>query len=300
MRDTGLSCGAMDPSPTGSGAGPPTPPKVSHRPSPGSGSDICHLIRRKTLLSTIHTPITTNCSIDGCCRWHPRERWQTMKFRSERDTLVEALAAAARAVSARATGATTGLHLVVKGNDLTVTGTTWISRCPHPRIEVIGLDDGESVVPAEARHRRGARARARRRDVRGGRGEGRDLRGTVALLPADLPGRRLPTAASPRSAVDIGASRRARRGIAPGRAGLVEQQRATAAHRRPADQQRRARCDSSRPTRTDSHCATSRDARASRGSGTSSCPLGHWAASSASAVRVRRTSRSALRCRTPK
>jgi len=70
-----------------------------------------------------------------------------MKFRSERDTLVEALAAAARAVSARATGATTGLHLVVKGNDLTVTGTD-LDLTIRARIEVIGLDDGESVVPA--------------------------------------------------------------------------------------------------------------------------------------------------------
>ena len=70
-----------------------------------------------------------------------------MKFRSERDTLVEALAAAARAVSTRAVGATTGLHLVVKGNELTATGTD-LDLTVRAVIEVIGIDDGEAVVPA--------------------------------------------------------------------------------------------------------------------------------------------------------
>ena len=70
-----------------------------------------------------------------------------MKFRSERDTLVEALSAAARAVSTRAVGATTGLHLVVKGNELTTTGTD-LDLTVRSVIEVIGIDDGESVVPA--------------------------------------------------------------------------------------------------------------------------------------------------------
>jgi DNA polymerase-3 subunit beta len=70
-----------------------------------------------------------------------------MKFRSERDTLVEALSAAARAVSTRAVGATTGLHLVVKGNELTATGTD-LDLTIRAVIEVIGIDDGEAVVPA--------------------------------------------------------------------------------------------------------------------------------------------------------
>jgi DNA polymerase III subunit beta len=70
-----------------------------------------------------------------------------MKFRSERDALVEALAATARAVSSRAVGATTGLHLVVKGNELTVTGTD-LDLTVRATLEVIGIDDGEAVVPA--------------------------------------------------------------------------------------------------------------------------------------------------------
>ena len=70
-----------------------------------------------------------------------------MKFRSERDVLVEALSAATRAVSTRAVGATTGLHLLVKGNELTVTGTD-LDLTVRAVIEVIGIDDGESVVPA--------------------------------------------------------------------------------------------------------------------------------------------------------
>lgn len=70
-----------------------------------------------------------------------------MKFRSERDVLVEALSASARAVSTRATGATTGLHLVTKGNELVVTGTD-LDLTVRARIEVIGIDDGEAVVPA--------------------------------------------------------------------------------------------------------------------------------------------------------
>jgi DNA polymerase III subunit beta len=70
-----------------------------------------------------------------------------MKFRSERDTLVEALSAAARAVSTRAVGATTGLHLLVKGNELTATGTD-LDLTVRAVIEVIGIDDGEAVVPA--------------------------------------------------------------------------------------------------------------------------------------------------------
>lgn len=70
-----------------------------------------------------------------------------MKFRSERDVLVEALSTAARAVSTRAVGATTGLHLVVKGNDLLATGTD-LDLTIRSRIEVIGIDDGAAVVPA--------------------------------------------------------------------------------------------------------------------------------------------------------
>lgn len=70
-----------------------------------------------------------------------------MKFRSERDVLVEALSATARAVSTRAVGATTGLHLAVKGNELVATGTD-LDLSIRAEIEVIGIDDGAAVVPA--------------------------------------------------------------------------------------------------------------------------------------------------------
>ena len=46
-----------------------------------------------------------------------------MKFKSERDLLVEALSAASRVVATRLIGASSGILLSLTGNQLTVTGT---------------------------------------------------------------------------------------------------------------------------------------------------------------------------------
>ena len=72
-----------------------------------------------------------------------------MKFRCERDTLVEALGTASRAVTARgsATAALSGVRLEVAGNQLTVVGTD-LDLTVRVEIEAIGLDDGGVVAPA--------------------------------------------------------------------------------------------------------------------------------------------------------
>ncbi|HUC04909.1 MAG TPA: DNA polymerase III subunit beta [Acidimicrobiales bacterium] len=72
-----------------------------------------------------------------------------MKFRSERDVLVEMLATAGRAVGARATSSPvlSGLLLSCTGNMLTVTGTD-LDLTILVTEEVIGLEDGTCVVPA--------------------------------------------------------------------------------------------------------------------------------------------------------
>lgn len=71
-----------------------------------------------------------------------------MKFRSERDSLVEVLATAGRAVGGRSsTPVLSGLFIRCQANDLEVVGTDLdlTIRVEH---EVIGLDDGSCVVPA--------------------------------------------------------------------------------------------------------------------------------------------------------
>jgi DNA polymerase III subunit beta len=72
-----------------------------------------------------------------------------MKFRSERDSLVEVLAIAGRAAGGRGLTSVvlSGLHLQCEGNRLVVTGTDLdlTIRVVH---EVIGLEDGSCVVPA--------------------------------------------------------------------------------------------------------------------------------------------------------
>ncbi len=72
-----------------------------------------------------------------------------MKFRSERDVLVEMLATAGRAVGARATSSPvlSGLLLSCSGNTLTVTGTD-LDLTIQVSQEVIGIEDGTCVVPA--------------------------------------------------------------------------------------------------------------------------------------------------------
>ena len=72
-----------------------------------------------------------------------------MKFRCERDTLVEALSTASRAVSSRATGAPalSGVRVEVQGNRLRIVGTD-LDLTIRVEVEAIGLDDGIGVVPA--------------------------------------------------------------------------------------------------------------------------------------------------------
>lgn len=72
-----------------------------------------------------------------------------MKFRSERDTLVEALTTASRAVTSRGATSTTlnGLRIEAAGNQLTVVGTD-LDLTVRVEVEAIGLDDGALVAPA--------------------------------------------------------------------------------------------------------------------------------------------------------
>lgn len=72
-----------------------------------------------------------------------------MKFRSERDSLVEALSTAGRAVASRgsSSAALSGLLLGCEGNQLVVTGTD-LDLTIRVELEVIGLQDGAALVPA--------------------------------------------------------------------------------------------------------------------------------------------------------
>ena len=72
-----------------------------------------------------------------------------MKFRCERDTLVDALATTSRAVTTRgsATPALNGVRVDVAGNRLTVVGTD-LDLTVRVEAEAIGLDDGAFVAPA--------------------------------------------------------------------------------------------------------------------------------------------------------
>jgi DNA polymerase-3 subunit beta len=70
-----------------------------------------------------------------------------MRFKSERDILVEALGAASRVVATRLIGASSGILLSLTGNRLTVTGTD-LDITIRTNVDVIGLEDGAAVVPA--------------------------------------------------------------------------------------------------------------------------------------------------------
>jgi len=72
-----------------------------------------------------------------------------MKFRSERDSLVEALGTAGRAVASRGTASAvlSGVLLQCAGNQLLATGTD-LDLTVRVEQEVIGLDDGSCVLPA--------------------------------------------------------------------------------------------------------------------------------------------------------
>ncbi len=72
-----------------------------------------------------------------------------MKFRSERDTLVEALTISGRAATTRsaAAPALSGVHLTTTGNQLSLVGTDQDLTIRNTQ-EVIGIEDGSCVVPA--------------------------------------------------------------------------------------------------------------------------------------------------------
>ena len=70
-----------------------------------------------------------------------------MKFKSERDILVDALSAASRVVATRLIGATSGVLLTLTGNHLVVTGTD-LDITVRTTVDVIGIEDGSTVVPA--------------------------------------------------------------------------------------------------------------------------------------------------------
>lgn len=72
-----------------------------------------------------------------------------MKFRSERDTLVDALSTASRAAGGRGTSSVvlSGVLLECHGNQLSVTGTD-LDLTIRVEQEVIGLEDGSCVAPA--------------------------------------------------------------------------------------------------------------------------------------------------------
>jgi len=73
-----------------------------------------------------------------------------VKFRCERDSLVEALTTAGRAVSSRATSsaALNGVRIESEGNRLLVAGTD-LDLTVHVSTEAIGLSDGACVAPSK-------------------------------------------------------------------------------------------------------------------------------------------------------
>ena len=78
---------------------------------------------------------------------HPKGHF--VKFRSERDALVDMLATAGRAIGGRGGSSPVllGLLLTCSGNTLSVTGTD-LDLTIQVTDEVIGIEDGSCVVPA--------------------------------------------------------------------------------------------------------------------------------------------------------
>ena len=92
-----------------------------------------------------------------------------MKFRCERDTLLEALTVAVRATAGTSSNraALTGVHFDLQGDTLTVTGSD-LDLTLSVTAEVAGEGEGAAVTPAPAPHRCGASRSARRCRVRRG------------------------------------------------------------------------------------------------------------------------------------
>ena len=73
-----------------------------------------------------------------------------MKFRCERDSLVEVLTTAGRAVGTRSSAqmVLSGLRIESTGNHLSVVGTD-LDLTVHVSTEAIGINDGVCVAPAK-------------------------------------------------------------------------------------------------------------------------------------------------------
>ena len=93
-----------------------------------------------------------------------------MKFRCERDSLVEVLATAGRAVGTRSSAqmVLSGLRIEAVGNRLSVVGTD-LDLTVHVSTEAIGITDGVCVAPAKLLADIVAVARAGCGDHRGAR-----------------------------------------------------------------------------------------------------------------------------------
>ena len=157
-----------------------------------------------------------------------------MKFRCERDTLVEALATASRAVTTRSSTspALGGVRVGVEGNRLTVVGTD-LDLTVRVEVEAIGLDDGACVAPARLTADIVRSLEPGAVTFEGGEEEVEISAARSPLRGADLSGGGLPGAPRPPASAGGPARRRSGRGAAPGGAGRLQRRRPTPAHRRP-------------------------------------------------------------------
>ncbi len=96
----------------------------------------------------------------------------TLKFRCERDVLVEAVSAAGRAVTSRGSSlpVLSGIRFELTGDQLRLTGSD-TDLTIHVSVQVSGEQDGVAVMPGRQAHRRDRapcrRARSRSTSVEG-------------------------------------------------------------------------------------------------------------------------------------
>ena len=180
-----------------------------------------------------------------------------VKFRCERDSLVEVLTTAGRAVSSR-----TSTSMALGGVRIESRGQPPGCGRHRPRSHRARLDrshrDHRRRVcgPGQAagRHRPLPRARRGHHRIRGR--EGRDRCGPVTLQPADLPGRRLPVPARATTTGHVPARSQPGQCAAPGGAGGIQRRRPA-----PPDRgvDRRRRAEGIRLVATDSYRLAMRD-----------------------------------------
>jgi hypothetical protein len=178
-----------------------------------------------------------------------------MKFKSERDILVEALSAASRVVATRLIGASSGVLLSLTGNQLVVTGTdldiTAFAR-PLTSLEskMVHRSSRRDSSSTPCAHSKPVRSLFQAPKKRG------DLSRSREILTSHFRGHRLPEVAAGQgpltsiAALDLIARSQSSR--ARGR----QRRRAATAHRSAVHDRQRCACDSSRPTRTAWPCAT--------------------------------------------